>query len=283
MKIIWVADNSIKDHPGGAQITNNLMIEFGRKLGYTILEWTKNGGETFEESKHDLFIINNINELYIKNKAIFEDIVENKTFVRYVHDYDWVYGTIPETFIAKMFSKSKINIFLSPLHFKRTKMTGLPIDNHAIIPPQISLRAQSGGTRRSNFVIYTGGIATHKGITNIINYALLNPHLTFHLYGWVENSSIVKRLPNNVKVFEPIKHDGIYARLRDYEYFIHLPLWNEPFGRSVAEAYLAGCKLITNGKVGFQSFDWNYSDTNMVANKLAMSPNVFWDTVTKFI
>jgi glycosyltransferase involved in cell wall biosynthesis len=40
------------------------------------------------------------------------------------------------------------------------------------------------------------------------------------------------------------------ALLAEYERFVFLPTVIEPFGRTVVEAWAAGCEIITNGLVG---------------------------------
>lgn len=261
------------------------MVKHGKTLGLDIVEVNaKNFISHLDDINTDNFyIINNFPLLYLKYPNQINEILETKRYARYVHDYDWVYGTIPEEIIRQVFKDSKLNIFLSPLHYKRTKMTGLPIDNHIVIPSPIQFDLPTYIERKEDTVIYTGGIATHKGITNLMNYALLNPHLSFHLYGWVENQSLLECLPKNVKIFKPIAQDKIQQKLYEYEYFIHLPLWNEPFGRSVAEAYFAGCELITNNKVGFQSFDWNYQKKMSVKKEIDEAPTKFWNAITNLL
>jgi glycosyltransferase involved in cell wall biosynthesis len=40
------------------------------------------------------------------------------------------------------------------------------------------------------------------------------------------------------------------ALLARYETFVHLPVVIEPFGRLIAEAWAAGCAVVTNNLVG---------------------------------
>jgi hypothetical protein len=48
----------------------------------------------------------------------------------------------------------------------------------------------------------------------------------------------------------PIAYEGMPALLARYETFVFLPSVIEPFGRTVAEAWAAGCEIVTNGLVG---------------------------------
>jgi hypothetical protein len=47
-----------------------------------------------------------------------------------------------------------------------------------------------------------------------------------------------------------IAYDAMPALLARYETFVHLPIVIEPFGRLVAEAWAAGCGIVTNNLVG---------------------------------
>jgi hypothetical protein len=47
-----------------------------------------------------------------------------------------------------------------------------------------------------------------------------------------------------------VDYDDMPALLARYETFVHLPIVIEPFGRLVAEAWAAGCEVVTNNLVG---------------------------------
>jgi hypothetical protein len=47
-----------------------------------------------------------------------------------------------------------------------------------------------------------------------------------------------------------IAPEGVPAILARYRTFVFLPDVIEPFGRCVAEAWAAGCQIVTNGLVG---------------------------------
>jgi hypothetical protein len=72
-------------------------------------------------------------------------------------------------------------------------------------------------------------------------------------------------------------------KMSEYSGFIHLPNWTEPFGRVVMEAYLSGCELIVNDKIGAMSFDWDYSDYDEVKDKLQSSVKKFWQVVESYL
>jgi SAM-dependent methyltransferase len=63
---------------------------------------------------------------------------------------------------------------------------------------------------------------------------------------------------------------ALYNRART---FAHLPEWYEPMGRTVAEAALCGCELVTNERVGVLSYDRrDWADPAVVATNASR----FW-------
>jgi hypothetical protein len=49
---------------------------------------------------------------------------------------------------------------------------------------------------------------------------------------------------------QDVPYEAMPALLARYETFVYLPTALEPFGRLVAEAWAAGCRVVTNGLVG---------------------------------
>lgn len=58
---------------------------------------------------------------------------------------------------------------------------------------------------------------------------------------------MVKELGQYCGKVEP---ENVYKILGEYETFVFLPDDIEPYGRTVIEAWLAGCELVINGNVG---------------------------------
>lgn len=61
----------------------------------------------------------------------------------------------------------------------------------------------------------------------------------------------------------------IYSRAKNY---VHIPRWKEIFSRTVAEASLCGCNIISNNNVGALSYKLDLSD-----------PQIYKDSKTQFI
>jgi len=280
-KIIWIADFKQEDRPGGAQITNRTMVEYGRKLGYEVVELSaKDIDEPFNRRifKKAYYILNNYVVIHSKQNKYLKRVIEETDYSRYIHDYDWVYPSISGSFIDRAFSRAKSVIYLSPLHKKQNDIKQFRHPNSVVIPSPINTKlfVPDESKRVKDTVLFSGEINTHKGLHNVYNYALFNPKKTVDIYGWVAHPGLTTSLPSNVKIIgkeESEKMSEIYQR---YESTIHLPNWFEPFGRSVAEAYLSGCKMIVNEKVGFNTFDWDYGNIEAVRKEISESPANFW-------
>lgn len=287
--IIWLEDYSHEQHPGGTQLTNKIIMDHGRNIGYFISEFNlqdfrSNFANLENLLKSDaLFILNNIVHLYSNYPKEMQRLIEEKKYIRYEHDYLWDHSMMPRSEIKKVYDNAAFKIFLSPLHQNIHRIKGMNIENSIVIPSPIDVSAfyNRKSVREKNSYIYIGGIAKHKGIENILDYARKNKKIKLDIYGWVEHKELLDNLPENVFIFDKVDYDEVPELLNEYEYAIHLPSWNEPFGRFSAEAYLCGCKLVTNDRNGFYSFGWKGYEK--IKTNLKNAPRNFWMNVTSMI
>jgi glycosyltransferase involved in cell wall biosynthesis len=285
MRIIWIADFSTTDRSGGAQLTNKRMIDYGREqLKLDIVEVNLKNANSLEDlldDKNNFYIINNYVNLYQQIPYLIGKLTTRK-YIRYVHDYDSVYGTIPFRIIHDMFKNALLNIFLSPLHLRITKESNINVGQAYIIPSPVDIdrfEAKAREPRQSGTIIYAGEIDTHKGINNIINFALMNPDKKLDIYGWFGNKELLRQLPKNVEYKKPVNYDELPDLYCKYDYAIHLPVWYEPFGRSIAEQFYTGCRVITNDMVGFMSYMEKGMAYNELKTMITNAPRVFWSKV----
>ena len=80
-------------------------------------------------------------------------------------------------------------------------------------------------------------------------------------------------LPTVVRPVALDTYQGMPALLARYSTFVYLPMVIEPFGRVVAEAWAAGCEVITNELVGARY--WIEQDPGA----LETTAGDFWDLV----
>lgn len=79
----------------------------------------------------------------------------------------------------------------------------------------------------------------------------------------------------NINHLGPVEHSRLPVILWGYERFYFLPTIPEPFGRCVAEAWAAGCNVITNDNVGAKW--WIESDPD----SLFTAAEDFWELITR--
>jgi hypothetical protein len=253
-KIVWLADYTTETHPGGAQITNELIIEEGRNLGFDIDIVDLRNIDLHKIDTKKLYIINNISALYCEYRDKIKEIIDTTKFVRYEHDYLWL-ATKDYQFVRRVFKNAAGIILLSPLHkYRHEVILSMDFDSARLQPSPVELKIKK--TNKNNKAIYLGGIAEHKGINNILKYAVDHPKITIDMYGWVEKQELIDSLPNNVNYCGILDKEEVSKELAKYPYLIHMPNWVEPFGRIIIEALFAGCELITNDKIGALSYDW---------------------------
>lgn len=277
---IWVADYDTDDHPGGAQQTNKILLDVGKDLGFDIFPYTLKNFESLPLQIDGVYILNNIARIYEKFPAKLENLIDTKKYIRYEHDYLWM-GGVPLDFVEKVFKQARASVFLSPLHKAEHDAMKLKTDTSFLQPSPVDLDTFTDtSTKREDKVLYLGGIAHHKGIKNVFEYASYYPNRQFDMYGWVEHKDLLTIKPANCIVHEPVPYDQIPGLLKKYKYLIHLPDWKEPFGRVVAEAYFSGCELITNSKIGFLSYPWNFEDRNDIREKMKDVAGQFWQNIT---
>ena len=73
----------------------------------------------------------------------------------------------------------------------------------------------------------------------------------------------------------------VLATMRQAEWFVHLPLSFESECRTVMEAVLAGCTVVTNDQVGITSYpEWR--DAAWLRAEIATAGDAFWRAVCEF-
>jgi glycosyltransferase involved in cell wall biosynthesis len=118
--------------------------------------------------------------------------------------------------------------------------------------------------------LYVGSITEYKGYDNIKKR-----------FGHLSDFWFVGHNATNEKLFgrhiEYIPNNEIPILLNRAKNFVHLPVWMEPMGRTVVEAALCGCNIISNDNVGALSFPFDIANPEMIKG----SARLFWDELLK--
>jgi glycosyltransferase involved in cell wall biosynthesis len=157
-----------------------------------------------------------------------------------------------------LYSKAKLNIFLSPLH-RDISLRVLNLNNPAptfILKPTIDA-TQFFNQKRSRDIdyLFVGVIGEAKGLEEMRRrYKNANIHLAGKLHP--------KAQLDFGTYHGSVAYNEIPALMNRAQNFVFLPRWPEPQGRVVIEAALCGCNLITNQNVGATSFAFDIRDAS---------------------
>ena len=164
-------------------------------------------------------------------------------------------------FTKELMTRSKLNIFLSPLHrleFCRFLNMDIPNSYNFFQPIDTNIFYNKNYQNRDIPFLFVGALNWFKGLNDAIEiFGDIGLHVV------ARNSEEAKALPKNVKYlgeFKPNELADIYNRTKR---FVHIPRWQEPSARTVVEAALCGCELIVNENVGAMSFGYDIRDPNL--------------------
>lgn len=283
VKIGWVHEIPAENQ-GGAELTNKEMIEEGIRRGYEIVYMMEHNVDL----SCDFYIINNV--YFMARKKIYEIIHSGKPFVKYEHDMGFCHyrdgdcwshcgdNKCGNWYYEELFMKSKLNIFLSPLHYEKhaEMLKSIKLRPYHIQPSPVTVPEMGTVEKTPNTTCYVGQVSKPKGADRLIQYAKRNPQIQFHIVGQVHYlfEEAFKKLMN-CRMYGHVKRGYALRVMAKCEYFYHEPHNLEAYGRTVAEAHLLGCKLITNERVGVMS----YEDPFDTIEKAKEAPTQFWDKI----
>ena len=303
MKISFVHDLSVSQSMGGAQLSNIEVIREGERRGHEINVINRRDYKFRYLEGSDLVILSTLRGF---DKKFIKYISEKYPFIRYEHDYVCVSAgkayqgmtkecmlsnhrceRCPYNFYKELFEKSILNIFLSPLHRDKHFLAfGNIIEPNYCFPSPVVVERfypDVGRRRIKGSYLYVGSIAKHKGMDTIAAFIRKNPKSVFTMVGELRKEcEYLKELPNCnlVPGVSQAKLSKFYSAA---EKFLHFPLWDEPFGRTVMEAYLSGCEIITNHRVGAMSYGWDLSKMDEIREIIRNSPKKLWERIEKAI
>jgi glycosyltransferase involved in cell wall biosynthesis len=136
------------------------------------------------------------------------------------------------------------NVFTSPLHLERFPwINGTEPSTH-LIPPPVDLGPFREAFKRQQE--RAGAVAVGPW---------MNPGKSPHLAAeWAQNAGVPIDFygagPFAPLGSKPLNYEQVPEVLARYETFVHLPSVLEPFGRTVVEAWAAGCQVVVNRLVG---------------------------------
>ncbi len=259
--VAWIHDT---EKLGGAELSNQTVINVGRKLGFKIYECYPRTFDKQRLLRCDYFIVNNFFFFEPEQYHFIMDVLfeYKKPFVKYDHDHREIIGEQVRLKTARLlFGKSFLNVFISPFHMENhRKRLGYLIDPCWVLPPAIDtniFKSLPNVERdEKKMVNVCGKLYESKGFRHMLHFAMnTQGKHTFEIY--TSNDQEVRavfRELSNVKVYSPLPNRNLAEVYNSAGYTIHLPHALEACGRTIAEGLLCGCRPITNKNIGILSF-----------------------------
>lgn len=283
MKILFISDFNLEQMNGGAQVSNNLIIEKGRELGFEIIEHNYNSSAINLIYNYDLIISSNLNIISRTSPHILNFIINHKNHIRLEHDSCHY---LTDNYRKLLFESSKINFFLSDFHinffienygdyFKNIEIVYDPIDTSIFYKNNLENKYD---------IVYCGFLSEAKGYKNLLNFAIENPNRNINIFGWCEEKQIIENLKNQKNIFlhPKISHKETAIIFQQSKFIYHSPILNEPFCRMVAEALLCGCEFIgDDAKIGSLQEFRKYGMQHF-SEKCNNAANIFWEILNQY-
>lgn len=247
-KILWLADFDLDQAAGGAQRSDKILIDHGKSLGFDIFKVNQsNFGPHINLHDYDILISSNICSLHFKNNWLLDEISKHKHHIRIEHDSN---NYLTNEQRKKLFSNCKKTFFLTEYHHEYfVQDYGDIFHNVEIVPDPIDTDLFCDIKKeRENKILYAGYMHPLKGSYEFFDFVLQNTDLQFVVSGWTNYPSLeflCRSVPNveYIGITDYSKMPEIYNK---YSHFYYNPNLKEPFCRSFAEAFLCGCKIISN-------------------------------------
>lgn len=298
-KILFLHDTSLFEKRG-AELTTTQLISAGNELGFVV---KTNLLTDFENVKNqilnqDLVIVCNTSRCQFE-LMLLEFILSSKIpFCKIEFDYIFcvrrnILCTLDRNIrncchtdkfhlYRNLFAQSKLNVFQSPKHFQsHSDFYGEAVShNYLIMPPTVDVENLALSTKKNDEVPFFGELNYLKGGDAYVDYAEEHPNKKFVVYG---KNNLRREIPNNIDFREPIDNLEVLSVLGKTKEIIIKPVWPEPSGRLAAEAFLSGCKLITNDRVGTWSFDFYPNNKEQAIQEIKNIIPEFWQKVSNLL
>lgn len=281
MKIILISDFNRDHSPGGAQVSNDLIIKEGLSRGHEITLHNYDSSPTNFLSSYDIVISSNLEAISNSDRSVIDFIIDHPVHMRLEHDSCLYLSTQDR---VNLFRSSKLNFFLSQYHldfftstygdiFGNTKIVSDPVDTDLFTVNQ--------STKKIYDVVYCGLLHELKGINKLLEFAVKTPSRRVDIFGWGKgNMKTIFEKYSNVNFHGKVEHHEMPKVFQSCESIFHSPLVNEPFCRMVGEAILCGVKDIIGSPEKIGSYlEYKRLGFDKFKNNCRYALDNFWDAV----
>ncbi len=280
---------------GGAELSNKAILDASEQYGvhavYDNLCDFRKTKQLIHES--DVVIVNST-ERCSYEFLLIDFLAEcGKPYIKWEHDYNFCAKRQALCFVdrkvknccegerftmhRKLFVHAKLSVFVSPKHYQlHQDIYGEAIQQYFILPSPIAAANIQPLPKKKDTVCFIGNLTEQKGGDKLLDFAQQNQQMQVEVFG---NNKTSRELPANVHLKGYQQNAEVLHALAESEYFFFKPQWFEPGGRVAAEAFLAGCKTISNANVGFHSFPFYPAYPDEAREAIRLAPHQFWEKV----
>lgn len=297
--ILFLHDTTLAT-PRGAELTIKELIKLGEKKGYSVvLDYLRDFNVTQSLiDAADVLVLNSTSRCNYELDLVKYLIEQDKPYIKVEYDYNFcvrrnILCTVdrnvrscchPDKFhlFRNLFTNAALNVFQSPKHYQsHYDFYGEAIANHLIMPPTVTVENLQISDKKDRVTIpFFGDLNFLKGGHEYVTYAEEHPHQNFTVYG---RNRLRRRMPDNMTFHDPVSNIEVLKILGKTEKFICKPVWPEPSGRLAAEAFLSGCELLTNDRVGTFSFNFYPDNPEKAKTEMLQAPHNFWDAIADIL
>jgi len=291
VKLLWFQDLDPMVSAGGAQLNDRAIIQLGYQLGLDIqIVVPESGPPSLDDV--GAVIISNATRFPVGMYQELQD--KGAPYIFFFHDYwpmcKWRLFYSQEEKCKTCFLKERwlpiiqeaaLLIWLSPLHRQAWLWSYPELRRHryALVPSAIDPgQFHDLGLDRKGTVAVDSGLA-FKGSSMFLEWAEAHPEEPITLAGPVEGLV----LPPNVTAIGMVPYQQMNQLYNRHQTFLHLPTTAQPFDRTVAEAYLASCRVTGNKNVGALSWPFFKKGPAAVAEAVGSAPLTFWKAVARAV
>lgn len=298
-KILFLHDTFL-DTPRGAELTIKELMLLGETKNYSVsVDFLKNFEEvTSKISKVDLVILNSTSRCHFELDLIEYLLSQQIAYIKVEYDYNFcvrrnILCTVdhnvrncchPDKFhvFRKLFANASLNVFQSPKHYQsHVDFYGEAVANHLIMPPTVAVSKLKPSVKKEEESIpFFGDLNYLKGGHEYVSYAEAHPTINFKVFG---KNRLRRDLPKNIEFYDPISNEEVLEILGRTKRFICKPVWPEPSGRLAAEAFLSGCDILSNDRIGTFSFDFYPDNLEKAKAEMQQAPENFWNAVAELL
>jgi len=281
MKILWISDFCLEHTKGGAQRSDDIIINHGLNNNLDITWFNCDSDLNLLDEKYDHVISTNLETISQKYPHIINWLQQHPNHSRLEHDMN---AYLSSSDRQLLFANCKNAFFLTHYHYELFKNSyGDFFRNVKIIQDPIDTNAfYNKEEKREDKVLYAGFMHLLKGTETFFNYVLNNPDTQFVVAGWggAVYEFLSEHVPN-VEYLGTIDYEEMPQIYNKYKTLFYHPLVTEPFCRSVCEAMFCGIQLNVNPhnigciseveRVGIDKFKYNCDN----------APHDFWEIILK--